>query len=319
MKKIYSIDQFKEGQTIQGFFLCAEKHTRFTRTKDIYLDLILRDRTGQIGAKIWDKVNEYDNKFTTGDPVAVSGVIESYHDRLQLIIKKINCASVQYYGRYGYDPALIVPASQFDPETMWKEIVVGIRSIKNAHLRALVSKIYKQNKDRLLVHPASIMMHHNYRSGFLEHVLSMGNVAKALADHYHVDRDLLLAGVFLHDVGKIREIESDLESNYTTEGQFIGHIVLGRDMVRETAAGIKDFPPELLQKLEHLILAHQGRYEWQSPVKPKLKEALLLHYIDNMDAKLNLYDKALDEDKEPGIWTDRHNYFRTNLYKGEDE
>ena len=319
MKAILSIDQFTEGGSVQGFYLCVEKHIRVTRTKDIYLDLVLRDRTGQIPAKIWEKVDEYRNKFEAGDPVVVSGIVDTYQDRQQLIVKKINRASVQYYGRYGYDPALIVPASEVDPTEMWKDIVEIIRSIKNTHLKALVSKIYRANKDRIMIYPASVMMHHNYRSGFLEHILSMAKVAQSLANHYNVDIDLLLAGVFLHDIGKLREIESDLEAEYTTEGHFIGHIVIGRDMVRETAASIKGFPRDALQKLGHMILAHQGRYEWQSPVKPKIKEALLLHYIDNMDAKLNLFDKAIDEDQEPGKWTDRRNYFRSNLFKGDHD
>ncbi|NQV37160.1 MAG: HD domain-containing protein [Candidatus Marinimicrobia bacterium] len=319
MKAILSIDQFTEGNSIQGFYLCIEKHIRITRTKDQYLDLVLRDRTGQISAKIWDKVDEYRDKFEAGDPVAVSGNVDMYLDRQQLVVKKINRASVQYYGRYGYDPALIVPASEYDPNELWKNAVEIIRSINNSHLKSLVSKIYKTHKDRIMIHPASVMMHHNYRSGFLEHILSMAKVAQHLAGHYDVDYDLLLAGVFLHDIGKLREIESDLEIEYTTEGNFIGHIVLGRDMVRESASTLNAFPQELLQKLDHMILAHQGRYEWQSPVRPKIKEALLLHYIDNMDAKLNLFDKAIEEDHEPGEWTDRRNYFRLNLFKGDHD
>ncbi len=319
MKTIYTIEQFEEGKSIQGFYLCTEKHTRVTRTKELYLDLILRDRTGQIHAKIWDKVDEFAEKFDSGDPVAVSGIIDTYQDRLQLVVKKINRASVQYYGRYGYDPASIVPSSEQNPKDMWKDIVSIIRTIKNAPLKTLVTSIYKENKDKILIHPASVMLHHNYRSGFLEHTLSMAKAAVHLATLYRVDKDLLLAGVFLHDIGKLVEIESEFESDYSTDGHLIGHIVLGRDMVKKHAGKIKQFPRETLQKLEHMILAHQGRYEWQSPVKPKTLEAQLLHFIDNMDSKMNLMEKAIKEDKEPGEWTDRRNYFRYSLFKGTDE
>ncbi|MFQ6605002.1 MAG: 3'-5' exoribonuclease YhaM family protein [Fidelibacterota bacterium] len=315
MKKLTTIDRFSDGAKIQGFFLCVEKRIRESRTHELYIDCLLRDMTGQVPAKIWEKVDHFDSKFDQGDPVAVSGRVESYQNHLQLIIQKINRASVQYYGRYGYDPALIVPASPYDPGDLWRTAVAHIKKIKNQYLRTLVSKLYRQNKDRILVHPGSLTMHHNYRSGFLEHTVSMVRLGQTLAQHYQVDTDLFMAGIFLHDIGKLREIQPGFDLEYTDEGHFIGHIVLGRDIILETAAGIKDFPKELLRQLEHLILAHQGRYEWQSPVTPKLKEALLLHYLDNMDAKMNLFNKALAEDKETGDWTDRRNYFRSNLFK----
>ena len=153
---------------------------------------------------------------------------------------------------------------------MWKAITKIIRSMKSNPLRKLVSMIYRENKDILLVHPASVKMHHNYRSGFIEHVLSMAEIADQLAVHYQLDRDLLFAGVFLHDIGKIIEISSNLEAEYTDEGNFIGHIVIGRDIVRSAAKKITNFPEDVQIKLEHMILSHQGEYEWQSPKKPKI-------------------------------------------------
>jgi 3'-5' exoribonuclease len=179
--------------------------------------------------------------------------------------------------------------------------------------------IYRENKEILLVHPASVKMHHNYRSGFIEHVHSMAEIADQLAVHYQMDRDLLIAGVFLHDIGKIIEISSDLEAEYTDEGNFIGHIVIGRDMIRAAVKKITNFPEDIQLKLEHMILSHQGKYKWQSPKKPKIREALLLHLIDNMDAKMNLFVLALEESTEEGDWTDRQNYFRIPLYKGDNE
>jgi len=319
MKPIVPISKYKEGDSIQGFYLCVEKHLRHTRSGDLFLDLQLRDRTGSINGKIWDNVDKLNEKFNAGDPVAVSGNVDSFKERPQLIVKKINRASVQYYGRYGYDPSLIVPASSKNPNDMWKAITKIIRSIKSNPLRKLVSMIYRENKEILLVHPASVKMHHNYRSGFIEHVLSMAEIADQLAVHYQLDRDLLIAGVFLHDIGKIIEISSDLEAEYTDEGNFIGHIVIGRDIVRSAAKKITKFPEDVQIKLEHMILSNQGKYEWQSPKKPKIREALLLHLIDNMDAKMNLFVLALEESAEEGDWTDRHNYFRIPLYKGDNE
>ncbi|NQU26832.1 MAG: hypothetical protein HQ528_00945, partial [Candidatus Marinimicrobia bacterium] len=138
MKSITTIDKFTEGAKVQGFYLCSEKHIRHTRAGDLYLDLVLRDRTGSISAKIWDKIEKYANRFENSDPVAVSGLVETYQDRMQLVIKKINRATIQHYARYGYDPALIVPASVHDPNEMWLEIVALIRQIRNPWLKKLV-------------------------------------------------------------------------------------------------------------------------------------------------------------------------------------
>jgi 3'-5' exoribonuclease len=315
MKKITSIVEFKEGEKVQGFYLCAEKHIRHTRTGERYLDLLLRDRTGQISAKVWDKVSEYNDKFASGDPVAVSGEVEIFLDRPQIIVKRINRASVKTYGRYGYDPGKIVPSSEKDPKQMWKELMILIKRIRNPHLRNLVMMIYQENKKKLLTHPASVSIHHNYRSGYLEHILSMAKIGEKLAPHYAVNKSLLLSGIMLHDIGKIQEITSDMEASFTDEGHFIGHIVIGRDMVIRSAGKMKGFPKDLLLKLEHIILSHQGRYEWQSPRIPKIAEALLVHLIDNLDAKMNIMKYAILEDIEEGSWTSGRNIFHTPLFK----
>ena len=316
MKSITQIVDFKEGMDIRGFFLCVEKHLRHTRSGDLYLDIVLRDITGRINAKVWDNVTEYQDKFSAGDAVVVAAQVEAYLEKLQLNVKKINKATVQSYGRYGYDPALVVPSAAAAPQEMWKVIRKYINKIKNAYLKQLVAAIYKKYKEPLLTHPASVVTHHNYRSGLLEHTLSMIKIGEKLASHYQVDTDLLMAGIFLHDIGKVKEITSELEASYTDDGNLVGHIVLGRDVVLDAAKKIKGFPKELLQKLEHMILSHQGQYEWQSPQKPKFKEALLLHLIDNLDAKMNLIKKAIEEDVEEGNWTARSNYFRVPLLKG---
>ncbi len=319
MKEITPIHRFKEGETIQGFYLCVEKHLRHTRSGDLYLDLLFRDRTGQIQAKVWDKVEQYTDKFSSGDPVAVKGIVDSYREKIQLTVTRINRASVQSYGRYGYDPSLIIPTSKYDPNKMWKDVTQTIRSMKNTHLRKLVGRIYRDHKDRIIVHPASVYMHHNYRSGYLEHILSMVKVGEMLSKHYSVDKDLVAAGILLHDIGKLQEIDEGLESNYTDEGNFIGHIVLSRDIVRDEIKNLGNFPKEIQYKLEHMILAHQGKYEWQSPKRPAFPEAYLLHMIDDIDAKMNLMEKVISEDTEEGNWTSRKNIFRTPLYKNHDK
>ena len=318
MKKLIPIEKFKEGDSIQGFYLCVQKHLRHTRSGDLYLDLELRDITGHISSKIWDDVAESTEKFEAGDAVVVSGDVESFMDRPQLVVRKINKATVQHYSRYGFDPALVVPSSKKDPEKMWLDMESLINGMKNKHLQTLVVNIYKANKKKLMIHPASVKMHHNFRSGFLEHILTMGQIAKKISPLYDVNRDLVLAGVFLHDIGKLIEINSEYEAEYTDEGNLIGHIVIGRDMVRDAIKKIRNFPEDLAQKMEHIILSHQGRYEWQSPKMPSFPEALLVHMIDVLDAKMNLMDIALNEDQEPGKFTNRHNYFRIPLLKKDE-
>ena len=319
MKSTTSIDKFKEGESIQGFFLCFEKHIRHSRNGDLFIDLRLRDKTGSINAKIWDNVNELKKKFNSGDPVAVSGIIELFMDRPHLIIKKINRASVQYYGRYGYDPSLIVPSSKKNASDMWKSIVKIIRSMNSTYLRRLVSMVYKENKEIIMTHPATVNLHYNYRSGFIEHILSMAKIAEQLIKHYKVDRDLLLSGIFLHDIGRLVEISSDLESNYTDDGRFIGHIILGRDIVRKASKRIKNFPKKVQTRLEHLIISEHSEYKWDTKMKPKIPESLLLQLIKNIDSKMNLFTLAVDENSDIGKWTDTHNIFRTSLFKGSDD
>jgi 3'-5' exoribonuclease len=318
MKKLSSIENFKEGDSIQGFYLCVQKHIRHTRSGDLYLDLELRDISGHISGKIWDTVSELNEKFEAGDAVAVSGDVESFMDRPQLVVRKINKATVQHYSRYGFDPAHVVPTSKKDPIKMWNEIEDIINGMKNKYLQSLVATIYKSNKKQLMIHPASVKMHHNFRSGFLEHILTMAQIAKKISPLYSVDLDLVLAGVLLHDIGKLKEINSEYEAEYTDEGNLIGHIVIGRDMVLSAINKIRKFPEDLSQKMEHIILSHQGKYEWQSPKMPSFPEALLVHMIDIMDAKMNLMDIAYTEDQEPGKFTNRHNYFRIPLLKKDE-
>ena len=297
MKSIVPISKFKEGDTVQGFYLCVEKHLRHTRAGDLYLDLVLKDRTGQVQGKVWDKVEKFHQKFSSGDAVAIKGDVELFIDRPQLNVKRINKATVQNYARYGFDPALVIPTAEDDPKDMWKEINAIIGKMENLNLKKLCHNIYLENKEKLLTHPASVSMHHNYRSGLLEHILSMVRLAKHLSPHYQLDTDLVLTGILLHNIGKLQEIESNYEASFSEKGNLIGHIVIGLEMVREATKKIKKFPENLLLKVEHIILAHQGKYEWKSPKKPAFKEALLVRFIDLVDSQMNIMDMAINDDQ----------------------
>jgi 3'-5' exoribonuclease len=315
MKDVTPIHKFKEGMIIQGFYLCVDKHLRHTRTGDLFIDLVLRDKTGQIHGKVWNKTEYFLPKFDSGDAVVAKAEIGSYQGRLQMDIKKIGRASVQTHGRYGYDPTLIVPSSDYDPKEMWLEIREWVNEFKDKKLKKLVSNIYKKYRSSILICPASLTSHYNFRSGLLESIISMGRVAMELADKYEVDKDLLLTGVLLHDLGKVKELSSSLESNVTDEGNFIGHAVLSRDMMREEATSIAGFPERLSLKLEHMILAHQGQLEWRSSRKPNFPEALLLHQIHHLDKHMNLMKLALTQDEEDSDWTTRNNHLFIPFYK----
>jgi len=318
MKSIIPISKFKSGETIQGFYLCVEKYLRHTRSGELYLDLLLKDQTGQINAKVWDNVKEYEKKFKSGDPVALKGQVDLFLDKLQLNIKRINKATIQNYARYGFDPSLIVPTAKEDPKKMWKEVIKVVRSFKDPFLKKLCYNIYKNNKEKLLIYPATLSMNHNYRSGLLEHILSMSRSALTLARLYKLDRDLILTGILVHDIGKLREINYDYESTLTKDGNLIGHLVISRDIVLEEANKIKKFPKGLLIKIEHIILSHQAKYNWNNSIKPAFKEALLVQSIKLMDGQLNVMDITLNEDRESGEFTNHFNYFKTHLYKGSD-
>ena len=180
----------------------------------------------------------------------------------------------------------------------------------------IVDNLYDKNKEKLLTHPASVTMHHNYRSGYLENVLSMVKTAKTLAPHYNLDVDIVFAGILFHDIGKLHCIESAYETSYTEKGNLLGHIVVGRDMVCNEAKKIKNFPKDLLLKIEHIILSHQGKYEWKSPKKPAFAEALLVHLIDFLDSQMNIMEQEIKADQDKDLFTSKYNYFNIPLLKG---
>ena len=315
MRKLRPINTFSEGDKIQGFYLCIEKNLKYKRNGEVYIDLELRDVTGFISAKIWDNVSTLNKKFDSGNAVAVSGVIEIFLDQPQLIIKKINKATVQHYGRYGFDPSLVVPSSKKNPKKMWTDIQRIIDKIKNEYIKKLVKSIYKSNGKRLAILPGSVKLQYNYRSGLLEHILSMSQIAKKICPLYKVDSDLVLAGILLHGVGKINEISSEYEADFTVDGHLLGTGVLSRDIVKEAILKIKNFPRSLSKMIEHMILICDFDHRLESKKQPSFPEALLVKQIIILDSKMNLMESVLSEDQEVSILTGRHNFFGVPILK----
>lgn len=316
MKKLLPVSKLKTDTEVQGFYLCKEKHLRRTRTGELFIDLVLTDGTGEIGAKVWDQVEELTTKFQQGDAVAVRGRVDRFQEKKQIIIGRINKATEAKYARYGFKPETLVPTSPLNPVRMWTSLSALIQKIQNPFLKKLVSGLYRKHKKRLMTMPASLTMHYMYRSGYLEHVLSMTRLGLMLSSHYGANSDLLVSGILLHGIGKVRELTDVLIPEYSDEGNFIGHSVLSRDMVREEAGKTKGFPAELLLELEHLIMSHEGGFSPRYGSRARTKEALLLQVLDNLDTKVSIMGRILAEDSEDGDWTSRRNYFGTELYKG---
>ncbi len=318
MKKLHSIKKFKDGMKIQGFYLCTEKSLRYTKNGDLYIDLEVRDKTGHIHAKIWDKVDLLDKQFDAGDAVAISGEVHLFLDQLQLKVKKIKTATRKNYGRYGFKPANLVPTAKSDPLVMWKEIEKSISLINNFFLKKLVSNIYKKNKKKLLIYPASIKMNHSYRSGYLENIVAMLRIGKRISSLYKIDKDLLMSGIMLHNVGVIEEFSPGYEVDYTLKGSLLGNTIIGKDIVKEAITNIKNFPEEIALKIEHIILSHRGYFNKNTSKPPAFREALLVHLISNLDMKMNILEMIYREDLNHEKFTDIHNYFRTPMLKDDN-
>ena len=283
MKSPY-VNELEPNKVITTSFLVHSKEIRQKKGGEFYLSLLLGDRTGELDAKMWDNVAEVLDEFDRDDFVKVKGLIQIFHNRPQLTIHK-----VRRMDDSEVDYADFFPSSKRDPNEMWAELRGVVAGIANPHLKALVEALLDDEEigRRYRQAPAAKQIHHAYLGGLLEHVLSLCALAKMAAAHYpHIDRDLLLAGVVLHDIGKIYELNYERGFSYSTEGQLIGHINIALRMVADKLRGLPDFPPPLRTLLEHMILSHHGQLEFGSPKLPQFPEAMLLHYLDDMDSKM---------------------------------
>lgn len=287
------ITSWEAGDKVQGFALVRRKELRQDKNGRDFLDLELADASGSIAGKAWSGSTALEAEFDLYDFVAFKGKVSLYRDQLQLSLEQ--CRRVTEADReHGFDEALVIPSTQQDVGELWRRLEeLYEKRVGRAPLRRLARETLATHADALREHPAAKSIHHAYRGGLLEHVLSMAELALAICDHYEeLDRDLVLLGILFHDLGKIRELGAMPANEYTLEGRLVGHVVIGRDLLRERCAAIPGFPPDLQLHLEHLILAHQGRLDFGSPVEPMTGEALALHFIDDLDSKLNQLRRA---------------------------
>jgi 3'-5' exoribonuclease len=301
MKSPY-VSELQPNQVITAVFLVQSKDIRQKKSGEPYLSLTLGDRTGDVEAKMWDNASEVMLTFERDDFVKVKGLYQIFQNRPQITVHKLMRADEREI-----DFADYFPASTRDPEEMFAELRQLIDGLANPHLKALLDGLFADERiaRAYKLAPAAKVVHHAYLSGLIEHVLSVAKLARLTAAHYkNIDIDLLLTGAILHDIGKIDELTFDRGFGYSTDGQLLGHIVMGVRMVEDKLRDLPDFPPKLRTLVEHMILSHHGELEFGSPKVPLFPEALLLHHLDNLDSKMDCIRSMVEKDRQQeGHWT----------------
>jgi 3'-5' exoribonuclease len=297
-----NIADFLPGQNTTGIFLVAAKEVRPKKSGDPYLSLTLADRTGEVDAKMWDNVEGVMDTFNRNDFVRVTGVPNLYNNRLQFTVHKLARVSES-----DLEMGDFFPASRRDRDGMMKELRGIIASVGNPHLRALLEAIFSDAAlaEKYKTAPAAKSIHHAWLGGLIEHVLALCALCRSVAPHYpQVDVDLLLTGAILHDIGKVDELTYQRGFGYSDDGQMIGHIVQGLRIVDEAARHIPELPAKLKTLVDHMILSHHGELEFGSPKVPLFPEALMLHFLDNLDSKMEAMRAGANKDNfSEGAWS----------------
>ena len=329
MKDIYVSDLmgFDEGKLFDGFFLVLAKQQRTTKQNKAYLNLMLGDKTGPIEARVWELTDPRITKdFNRGDMVKVRGSISRYEDRAQMKVDQLRKAQAGEA-----DKLDMLPATSQDVGALWRQLEASVESLANPDLKRLLHALLADTElaQAYREAPAARQLHHAWLGGLLEHVVSLLGLADRVAAHYPlIDRDLLITGVILHDIGKIRELEWETGFDYTVEGILLGHIQMGVDLVEKTIEGLPGFPDRLRTLVLHMILSHHGKLEFGSPKLPMIPEALVLNFVDDLDAKMQAvaseFEKSAREGRAPDeltgkVWSlDQRQLLNTKAWLDKD-
>ncbi|MGC2446657.1 MAG: OB-fold nucleic acid binding domain-containing protein [Candidatus Sulfotelmatobacter sp.] len=303
MKEFFICDCLQqENKVITSSFVVASKQVKPKKNGEPYLALVLADRTGQIEAKMWDNVEEFIAAFEQDDFLKIKGLINKYKNRFQLTIHKL-----RRMGEAEIDYTDYLPKTTKDIGELWRTLADFVGTFQNPHLKALVESFMADPEiaERYRNAPAAKTLHHAYIGGLLDHVVSLFRSCDLMSRNYpQINRDLLLTGAFLHDIGKIDELTYKRSFSYTTRGQLLGHMIIELEMLQAKLAKLPDFPPELKTLLEHLIISHHGQYDFGSPKLPMFPEALMLHYLDDLDSKMEAMRAHFEREGElEGPWT----------------
>lgn len=313
MARLPRISELEATSAGTGYFLCARKERRAGRG-GAFLALLLQDVSGEIGAKVFQDVDAMALQFEVGEFVAVQGKGNLFNSRLELVLDKIRRV-IPEDAKLGFREEDCIPSSPRPVDEMWAELEARIASIEDLHVRALLDRMLVLHGDRLRIWPAARQVHHAYRSGLLEHLLKIMDVAVFLADAYGARRDLVIAGALLHDIGKLEELKYNGAVEYSLQGNLIGHIVIGAGMTRDVIKELPDFPEELAWEIEHMILSHHGEKELGSPVVPVTVEALILSAADEFDAKMHQVRRHIADDDTEGPFTSYNRLLERVLLK----
>lgn len=307
------IDTLKEGDSVRSIYLCKGKRSAETRNGKPYDNLILQDKTGTLDGKVWDPnsggIADYDEK----DFIEVFGEVVSYNNALQLNIRQIRKVYEDEY-----NPADYMPATENNVDTMYAELLTYISGVENSYLRQVLEYYFVNDEEFIKTfkaHSAAKSVHHGFAGGLLEHTLSIVKMCTYYVTAYPLlNKDLLITAAVFHDIGKVRELSEFPENDYTDDGQLLGHIVIGVEMISDAVRSIEGFPTALASQLKHCVVAHHGELEFGSPKKPALAEAVALHYADATDAKMQTLAEIWKDKKNANAqWLGYNRLFESNL------
>lgn len=310
---MHYIETLREGERVNEIYLCKNKQSALTKAGKPYEALILQDKTGTLDAKIWEPGSVGIDDFDRFDYINVVGDITSFQGALQLNVKRVRKAA-----EGEYEPKEYLPVSEYNVDEMYEQLLGYIKQMKNPYLKKLAGSFFIEDADfakRFKFHSAAKSVHHGFVGGLLEHTLSVTKLSAYFADNYKIlNKDLLVCAAMFHDIGKLEELSTFPENDYTDEGQLLGHIMIGAMEIAERIKTIDGFPVKLAHEMEHCIMAHHGELEYGSPKKPALPEAVALSYADNIDAKMETMRELLANVPEGDTqWQGFNRLFESNI------
>jgi 3'-5' exoribonuclease len=307
------VKDLQAGTDLEESFAVRSVDVRQRRGGGPYLAATIGDRTGEVTALVWQNVDQLREVIEPGKVVSVKGQVQRYNQQLQVVVRQAEALPAE-----SVEDSLFVRSSAADPDVLWKDLNTFIEEVSDPDLRQLLFRIFSDPEVERLFRsaPAARSMHHAFRSGLLEHTVSVTSVARNLAQHYELNEDLVVAGCLLHDFGKIWELEIGASIEYTDDGRLIGHIPMETLFVEKKISELKKFPAEIRRQLLHILLAHHGEYEFGSPRRPKTPEALLVHMVDNLDSKMaGMLEAIAAQGADDEAWTPYSRILERHIYR----
>jgi 3'-5' exoribonuclease len=307
------VKDLRAGTELEDCFAVRSVDVRQRRGGGPYLAATLGDRTGEVTALVWQNVDRLREALEPGSVVSIKGQVQRYNQQLQVVIRQAEPLPAE-----SVEDEIFVRSSAVDPAVLWQQLIGFIEDVSDPDLRQLLFRIFSDPETERLFRkaPAARSMHHGFRSGLLEHTVSVTTLARSLAQHYELNRDLVVAGCLLHDFGKIWELEIGASIEYTDDGRLIGHIPMETLFVDKKISELENFPGETRRQLLHILLAHHGEYDFGSPRRPKTPEALLVHMTDNLDSKMaGMLEAIAAQGSDDEAWTPYSRILERHIYR----